>query len=59
MDANTADYSIMHFIPSDEVRARMISDDTVQDADNDAMKSKILSAETFDSEVIHCRLWAS
>jgi len=51
MDANTADYSIHQFIAPDEARDPMGSDDSEQDAaHNDAMRSKILSAETFDSE---------
>merc|ERR1719146_434209 len=51
MDANTADYSIHQFIAPDEARDPMGSDDSEQDAaHNDAARSKILSAEVFDSE---------
>jgi len=51
MDANTADYSIHQFIAPDEARDPMGSDDSEQDAaHNDAARSKLLSAETFDSE---------
>merc|ERR1719321_2246905 len=51
IDANTADYSIHQFIAPDEACDPMGSDDSEQDAaHNDALRSKILSHETFDSE---------
>merc|ERR1740138_1753573 len=51
IDANTADFSPHQFIAPDEARDPMGSDDSEQDAaSNDAARSKILSAEVFDSE---------
>jgi len=50
-DADTSDYSVHQFIAKDEARDPMGSDDSEQDAaHNDAARSKILSAEVFDSE---------
>jgi len=51
-------YPIHQFIAPDEARDSMGSDDSEQDAaHNDAaMRSKILSAETFDSEDTPCRM---
>ena len=51
LDANTAEYPIHQFIAPDEARDPGRSDDFEQDAaHNDAMQSKILSAESVDSE---------
>ena len=51
MGANIADYSIHQFIAPDQARDPMRSDDSEQDAaHNDAMRSKISSAETVGSE---------
>merc|ERR1719473_1119650 len=51
IDADTSDLSPHQFIASDEARDPMGSDDNEQDAaNNDAARSKILSAEVFDSE---------
>ena len=50
MDANTADYSIHMFIEPDEARDPMSSDDIDQDAAHNAMRSRILSAESCASE---------
>jgi hypothetical protein len=53
MDANTADYSIHQFIAPDKAGDLMGGDDSEQDAvQNNAMRSKILSAETFNSKDI-------
>ena len=51
IEANTADYSIHQFIAPDEASDPMGSDDSGQDAaHNDAMRPKIISAETRDRE---------
>jgi len=51
IDADTSDFSPHQFIAPDEARDAMGSDDNEQDAaNNDAARSKILSAEVFDSE---------
>merc|ERR1740115_338964 len=51
IDADTSDFSPHQFIAADEARDPMGSDDNEQDAaNNDAARSKILSAEVFDSE---------
>merc|ERR1719160_678370 len=51
LDADTSDFSPHQFIAPDEARDPMGSDDNEQDAaSNDAARSKILSAEVFDSE---------
>merc|ERR1719276_118142 len=51
IDADTSDFSPHQFIAPDEARDPMGSDDNEQDAaSNDAARSKILSAEVFDSE---------
>merc|ERR1719473_340894 len=51
IDADTSDFSPHQFIAPDEARDPMGSDDNEQDAaNNDAARSKILSAEVFDSE---------
>jgi len=50
-DADTSDFSPHQSIAPDEARDPMGSDDSEQDAaSNDAARSKILSAEVFDSE---------
>jgi len=51
-------YPIHQFIAPDKARDSMGSDDSEQDAahNDSAMRSKILSAETFDSEDTPCRM---
>ena len=49
--ADTSDFSLHQFFAPDEARDPMVSDNIEQDAaNNDTARSKMLSAEVFDSE---------